>query len=104
MAGHRTGSRFVHGEELSLVLADVLRSRAAQPSAWFDRSYPGESRYRRFSDAGLAKSNDKGEDAVSASVAQTADKTVQVEFLIAEHRQDTRGPLSEWHLATTKVL
>ena len=28
MIGHRTGSQFVHGEELSLVLADVLRSQA----------------------------------------------------------------------------
>ena len=28
MIGHRTGSQFVHGEELGLVLADVLRSRA----------------------------------------------------------------------------
>src|SRR5215470_3707206 len=28
MVGHRTGSQLVHGEELSLVLADVLRSQA----------------------------------------------------------------------------
>jgi hypothetical protein len=28
MVGHRTGSQFVHGEELGLVLADVLRSQA----------------------------------------------------------------------------
>ncbi|HEX3104573.1 MAG TPA: hypothetical protein VHQ22_09005 [Terriglobales bacterium] len=28
MVGHRTGSQFVHGEELRLVLADVLRSQA----------------------------------------------------------------------------
>jgi hypothetical protein len=27
MVGHRTGSQFVHGEELSLVLADVPRSQ-----------------------------------------------------------------------------
>ena len=28
MVGHRTGSQFVQGEELGLVLADVLRSQA----------------------------------------------------------------------------
>jgi hypothetical protein len=28
MVGHRTGSQFVPGEELRLVLADVLRSQA----------------------------------------------------------------------------
>jgi len=28
MVGHRTGSQFVHGEELGLVLANVLRSQA----------------------------------------------------------------------------
>ncbi len=27
MVGHRTGSQFVHGEELGLVLADVPRSQ-----------------------------------------------------------------------------
>jgi hypothetical protein len=27
MVGHRTGSQFAHGEELGLVLADVLRSQ-----------------------------------------------------------------------------
>ena len=27
MVGHRTGTQFVHGEELGLVLADVLRSK-----------------------------------------------------------------------------
>jgi hypothetical protein len=28
MVGHRTGSQFVHPEELGLVLADMLRSQA----------------------------------------------------------------------------
>ena len=28
MIGYRTGSQFVHGEELGLVLADVVRSQS----------------------------------------------------------------------------
>ena len=45
MVGHRTGSQFVQGEELRLVLADVLRSQAIgraveELSEALDQAYP----------------------------------------------------------------